>query len=810
MLENSASHDYISQTRTDILIQKREEPEASTEGIILVNPLSWQLSSSSIPSSNDRTLPGVTSQPKAVIASAFPVSPDSNYSPGFRVPAGWSFSIGFHPIFSTSPTSFSFLTYSLRSQDGSELPAWMMYDSEYMTLSGVTPWDKSVPQMIFRLRMIGTLTSSLPDGSSERAITTAVAQSFTFILAQHTLEYLSSSSAQPGYVVLNLTTGGERVEQPFIFGIDAGDITGILLDGKQITESDIKDLLIDPSAVEWADLHSPTNISPRLLTLSTGAAGSSADAEKSELPIILTDNYGETLQVILKLKYKESVFRYSAGMPGWWFSTNLLIGQDFDIPLNQNLTREITQRTIQQQQPPQPQQQNALGVKPLPSWMSLQLDPLTVSGTVPANVANQTLVSLAFQYRDPETFAVSTVKWNITLLLPPSPDDEPGTRDTTGADNASGSAAKGGLSRGKIIAIAGLSSILGLAILFAIAWFARKIFIARMLEKTKWASILHPLPGGYEQTNDRKAAGHAVCDSPPSFTSNLKGQKALSYQHVEEPSSRPPAPPQLAYHRAPSYHKRPSAPVNMVKSFIGTAMMTPTKKARKMVADMKDRSLKRYTRSFMSYPIDYPIPSHNTPDVHANQSGGEEDTSATELVPITASAAGPTSTPPSPTPHRPTSVTASLAPFPFIDPPLSGLPSTAFTSDSFLHGHHPQTASPASWEESANAAQVSHMRYLSHNNNVQYYAGSADAIQARLTIANPESNNPRTEHGVCNDHGEQQQQSRPPPASSNRFLLAEICHQQSTILRSQDPTTGFSYSITSAGDSIVNVEERYM
>jgi hypothetical protein len=234
-------------------------------------------------------------------------------------------------------------------------------------------------------------------------------------------------------------------------------------------------------------------------------------------------------------------------------------------------------------------------------------------------------------------------------------------------------------------------------------------------------------------------------------------------------------------------------------------MMTPTKKARKMVAEIKDRSLKRYTRSFMSYPIDYPNPNGNTSDTQPNRMEEEQDTTATELVSIHHTAAvaeGKTHAAPSPSPQRPISSIASLAPVPFIDPPLSGLPSTAFTSDSFLHGHHGHhTASPASWEEPADAVQVSHMLYPT--DNVQYYAGSAGSIHPRFTIENPEASNQSDTEG----HGERADLQQRPP---DHFLFAELCHQQSTILRSRDPTNGFPYSITSAGDSVVNVEDRYM
>ncbi|KAJ9103782.1 hypothetical protein QFC21_002244 [Naganishia friedmannii] len=805
-LESSGSSViHISQTSTDIIIQARQELSGAAEGIILVNPLSWQLSSSSTPSLDDVTIPGISHQPKAVIASAFPVSSGSNYFPGIRVPAGWSFSIGFHAIFSAPSSSDSFLTYILRLQDGSELPGWMEYSAEYMTLSGVIPWSDASPRIVYRLRLIGALTSSLSDGSCGSATTATVAQSFTLLVAQHTFDYLPSSSAQPGSTVLNMTTGGEHTEQPLSFGVDAGYVAGIFLDGAQITESDIKDVTIDASAAEWARITPPTAVSPRSLTLSStkGSKGSI----RSDLPLTLTNNYGETLQVVIKLNYQETVFRYGAGIAGWWSSVELTIGQDFTVPRDQNLTRDIKQQ--------QQQQQCALEVESLPSWISLHLDSLAVSGTVPASIANQTLVTLAFRYIDPETFAVSRVKWNLTLFSPPTPNSGPGTGNTIGTGNTSGSATKGGISRAKIIAIAVLSSLLGLVLLLAIAWFARKLIIARMLERNKWASVLRPLHGRGGPTNGRAAAVQTGWDSPPSFTSNLKGQKFLSYEHAEESSSQPLAPLQPAYHRASSYQKRPSSPSNMLKSFIETAMLTPTKKARKMVAEMKDRSLKRYTRSFMSYPIDYPIPANNTPDAHVDRSGGEQDTSATELVSIchpaaaaAAAAAGQAHAPPSPSPHRPTSVTTSLAPFPFFEPPLSGLPSTAFTSDSFLHGPSHQTTSPASWEDPPpNAVQVSHMRYLT-TTNMQYYAGSADSIHGRLTIANPESHTHQTDNNADNDHGGDHQPQQPP--LSNQFFLAELCHQQSTILRSRDPTTGFPYSITSVGDSVVNAEERYM
>ncbi|KAJ9091686.1 hypothetical protein QFC19_008977 [Naganishia cerealis] len=629
----------------------RDEPSSSSPDIILINPLTWQLSSSFDPSSYDLKVPDIVNQPKAVISSAFPVMDGSNYSPGLRVPPGWSFSVGFNAIFTPNIVSSnsltdtqSSLTYSLRLEDGFDLPGWMSYNVEYMTLSGLTPWinpsEVSAPQIQYGLRMIATLTSFLPDGGTLK--TAIVAQSFNLLVAFHAFECISNEQ-QPGSNMLNLTRGGERLEQPLAFG-GVGGVTGIYLDSKQVTEEDITDAKVD---VSWARIRPPTNLSPRLLILSAWDPG------KSLLPVTLVDIHGETLDVLLKLKSQDSVFRYPT-VPGWFQSCNLTIGQDFTVSLEQNLTLTL-----------QVQQQKTLQVKNLPSWMSLRFDPLAVSGTVPSSITNQTLVSLLFRFTDPETFAVSLAKWNITLLSTGHEDDT--GKVGNGNNSTADSSRSRTLSRRTIIIIAVLASLLGFGLVLCLAWFARKRYLAHNEEKRKWASVL--LPG---------RSRHTAFYSPPSYTSNLKGQKPLNldaFSHLQQP--------QPVYQRTSLSGKRSSSP-SMLKAIMITAM-SPTKKARQMAFHLKDRS-KRYTKSFMSYPIDYP---NTTPDV--NQFG-DQDKSTTEIVSFHSRAS------PSPSPQRPTSIPTSLAPFPFVDPPLSGLPSTTFTSDSFLHGH-PNTASPASWEE---------------------------------------------------------------------------------------------------------------
>ncbi|KAI5453789.1 polarity establishment/cellular polarization [Naganishia albida] len=689
----------------------RGEPRFPENSITVINPLSWQLSATFNPSQTAQDIPKTYDQPKAVISSAFTFLDGSNYAPGLRIPPGWSFSVGFHPIFAPRSEGSTgrdiSIRYSLRLQDGADLPWWMVYDGEHLTLSGVTPWigegDPIPRQEIYAIRMIASIVSSSYDNDPPETAT--FAQSFTLVVASHSFECLHRSDV-PGILALKLTKGGGRVEQPLTFGA-IGGVEGVYLDAQPVQERNIESARV---GVEWASLQPATASSPRMLVIPRWRS------DYKVLPTTLTNTYGEQLDVLIDLNFQDPIFRYSS-QPGWLDNTKLHIGQDFSISLAQNTTRKIEQRGLRQE---------VLVVEHLPSWMRLSLDPLEVSGSVPGDAANGTLVALVFRYTDPETFAVSKVSWNLTLVAEDKADGGGGDHPFKGED-ADG---RRGLSRRAVIVLAVLMSLLGVALLVGALFILRRNRKARRVEKRKWAEVLF---------RDRGAGSSGSFASQPFVSNSIQLQR-----------------PQAAYHQKLAPH-RPASP-SKLKTLLESAI-TPTKKVRKLGLDFKDRS-KRYTRSFMSYPIDYLDPT----------------TPPSSCMPIQ-----PPPPPPSPSPLRPVSLVASLAPFAAIDPPMSGLPSTNFTSDTFLHGRL-GSASSASWEDAPSRHDGSSGHPTTETDNWMH---------GDLVVMNPE------------DDGQtlQAYNGRPP-----NLFYAELCHRNSSILRPRDAMP-FPASVNSFVDS-VRTEER--
>jgi hypothetical protein len=298
-------------------IKARDEEPSSGNALTLANPLTWQLTTSTDPSSEDQDVPNIQNQPKAVISSAFPFFDGSNYAPGIRVPPCWSFSIGFHPIFSIPAESpyadrRYLISYSLRLQNGSDLPGWMDWNMEYITLSGVTPCAEETSGQEFQeeygIRMIG----SLPPPDDE----ITAAQSFTMIVAFHSFEYLRTR-AGPGALTLNMTTGGERIEQPLLFGGFDG-VSGVFLDGQPVTEESIEDVQV---SADWASVETEQDAASRILILSHPKPNNTI------LPVTLTSIFGERLEVPLDLSFQDSFFRYSAA--GWLNNASLIVAAKY-------------------------------------------------------------------------------------------------------------------------------------------------------------------------------------------------------------------------------------------------------------------------------------------------------------------------------------------------------------------------------------------------------------------------------------------------------------------------------------------------
>ncbi|GHJ83808.1 hypothetical protein NliqN6_0210 [Naganishia liquefaciens] len=658
-------------------IERRQEPSASADTWALVNPLAWQLTSiSDLSASREGTVPDVEDQVKTVIASAFPFLAKSNYAPG----------------------------------DGSDLPEWMEWSAEFLTLNGFTPCtdrDGAVGfQDRYRLRMIASLPP--PDEAIQAA------QSFTLIVASHSFEYLLPIML-PGALTLNLTTGGTRIEQPLTFG-GFGGVRGTFFDAEPFTEELIDSVRV---AADWASLEPAEGVGPRLLVLSR---------TQREILVSLTATTGERLEIPLDLHFQPSFFRYSA-TAGWLDDFNLIIGQEFAVPLQQNTTTHKASTTLAEQ----------LVIEEGPSWMDLHLSSLGIAGTVPEDVANQTLIQLTLRHTDPETFAISKARWNITLLAPAS-------TATGESDPALENAQRGGIQRRVLIPILVFASLVGLALLLLASTFVTKQRRARKEESRKWAEVLLMDPVDKDKRKSVTAPG------------SVPRSREYTPTGLRDDTAERPMP---AY----SHDTQPASP-SKLQTLLGSAI-TPTKTARRIAQNLKDRS-KRYTKSFMSYPMDYLESTFHT--VPAK----ERYTPPWSSVPIQ-----PPPPSVSPTPFRPTSVAASIAPLRYLDPPVSGLPSTNFTSDTLLYGRRGSVSS-VSWEDTPSPRGNQRLVTTPGNEDT-----SSDAsLNRKLVVMNYDD-----------DSIFQFTDGRPP-----NLFFAELCQRRSSIL--YPPQAHFPSSVESFKDSV--------
>lgn len=588
----------------------------------------------------------------------------------------------------------------------------MEWHVEYMTFSGVTPCNGGdvvvAVQEEYRIRMIGSLPP--PD----EVITAA--QSFTLIVASRSLEYLPPSLL-PGALTLNLTTGGERIAQPLVFG-GFGGVTGVFLDGEPLTAELIGSIRV---AADWAAVVPAAGPAPRLLVLSL------AQIDGAILPITLTSVTAERLELPLKLHFQPSFFRYP-NKAGWLDDVNLVIGQDFNVSLQQNTTTGIGTTMSEQ-----------LMIENAPAWMEVHLESLGISGVVPENIANQTLIELFLSHIDQNSFAISKARWNITLLSPAS-------SIPSESDPDSGKIHGGGIQARVLIPILVFASLVGLTLLLVATMFVRKKRRAQKEESRKWAEVL------LMDQMDADKRKSAPSPRPVSIR-----QEQLSTGPRNDTAAR----------LTPAHDQETqSASPLKLKALLESAI-TPTKTAWKIAQNLKDRS-KRYTKSFMSYPMDYlestfhPIPAK------------ERYTPPWSSVPIQ-----PPPSPSSPTPFRPVSVAASIAPLKYVDPPVSGLPSTNFTSDTLLHGRRGSLSS-VSWEDAPSPR--GNQRIVSTPGNED--TSSDASLNRKLVVMNFDE-----ESLFQSTHG------RPP-----NLFFAELYQRRSSIL--YPPQAHFPSSVGSFKDSV--------
>lgn len=167
------------------------------------------------------------------LSSVFIIGPHSDLytsRPAVRIPPKWSFSIGLQGDTYTAPDN---VYYQVLQADGSEIPSWMRWNPQDITLEGVTPTEDSIP-----------LPSSfnIVLHASDIKGATADTQSFDVIIANH--EVSMTKAVLP---TVNITA-----DSPFSISLNsAADFSGLMVDGKPFQPEDLTDLLVETTGFPW-------------------------------------------------------------------------------------------------------------------------------------------------------------------------------------------------------------------------------------------------------------------------------------------------------------------------------------------------------------------------------------------------------------------------------------------------------------------------------------------------------------------------------------------------------------------------------
>ena len=139
----------------------------------------------------------------AIVEGAFPFLPSNDSTAGVRIPAGWSFSVGFQPFVSVEDGTlqngspglyFGAAAYS-DNNSISDLPSWLDFANDTLTFSGTAPAQTSIngnvnhdaSQIIQSLRIL--VYCAL--GPSRDTSTWFTSDDFQLIVIRHVLEMRS-------------------------------------------------------------------------------------------------------------------------------------------------------------------------------------------------------------------------------------------------------------------------------------------------------------------------------------------------------------------------------------------------------------------------------------------------------------------------------------------------------------------------------------------------------------------------------------------------------------------------------------------
>ncbi|KAI1812631.1 hypothetical protein GGS20DRAFT_522645 [Poronia punctata] len=290
-----------------------------------------------------------------------------------------NFSFNFNAGTFGSHAGYQLLNYYAVSGDNAPLPSWIVFDAQKLAFSGTTPSFESLvqPPQTFDFKLVASDVAGFSSASID----------FSIVVGTHEL------TADKSIVELNATVGTvfEYTGLPELLRLDKRPL-GL---NKEVLSSIRTDSL--PVWLSFDDKTWKLSGTP------------DAEATPANVTIAVTDDFFDTLNVTLAIKFEAELF-VSDQLP----DLNVTAGSYFSLDLKRLLfAPEDTQITIQ--------------TGPEASWIRLDTNSKVLSGTAPADgLSNEVHISLVASRK--RTEAQQTRALNIHLAAPtntsqPSPSE---------------------------------------------------------------------------------------------------------------------------------------------------------------------------------------------------------------------------------------------------------------------------------------------------------------------------------------------------------------------------------------------------
>jgi hypothetical protein len=349
----------------------------------------------------------------SAITSAYPYDAGSIYHPGVRVPPNWSFSLGFQSWTFANPNGAK-VYYSANMADGSPLPDWLYFNNGSVTFDGVAP-SLSKTQ-VFQVVLAGADVVGFQD----------ISQSFNITISPRNLTTVPVTAR----AAFNVTADGRPVNA----SINVADIHNWLVDSKTLEQDDIASFDLDLSASKIDGL-SFDSAKSRL----DGSVSKDMAGKRVSVPIGLVHKSGDILNSTLDIAFLDSIWKQDQLPP-----SILTPGQDYEVDIRDQLKNRDEAFDL------------TYKVDPDRAAAHVRVDGSkdhVISGNFPTDIDYNAVTVHLFAV-DRETKAVSTADIMLSLT---GHGTEPATM-----------AAKKGLPKTAVIAIATISALAGIIVLFGL------------------------------------------------------------------------------------------------------------------------------------------------------------------------------------------------------------------------------------------------------------------------------------------------------------------------------------------------------